>query len=92
MKRIASVLVVAALFLCSLTFAQIKPCEELKSEIDAKLKAKGVVNYTLEIVPTDQIKDQKVVGSCDGGKNKITYTREAVKEKAKDTEKEKDKK
>jgi hypothetical protein len=84
MKRIASVLAVAALFLCSLAFAQIKPCEELKSEIDEKLKAKGVVNYTLEIVPADQIKDQKVVGSCDGGKNKITYTRDGEKENKKE--------
>ena len=54
----------------------IKPCDELKEEIDAKLKAKGVKAYTLEIVATADVKDQKVVGSCDGGKKKITYTRE----------------
>jgi hypothetical protein len=66
----------AAMLLYVSAIAQIKPCEELKSEIDAKLKDKGVTNYTLEIVPADQIKDQKVVGSCDGGKNKITYTKE----------------
>ena len=53
----------------------IKPCEELKGEIDAKLKAKGVKGYTLEIVPADQVKDQKVIGSCEGGKKKITYER-----------------
>jgi hypothetical protein len=55
-----------------------KPCEELKSEIDAKLQAKGVKNYTLEIVPTDQANDLKagkIVGSCDGGTKKIVYTR-----------------
>ncbi|HVO67740.1 MAG TPA: DUF1161 domain-containing protein, partial [Syntrophales bacterium] len=60
-------------------FAQIKPCNELKDEIDAKLEAKGVVNYTLEIVPADEVKDQKVVGSCDGGKQKITYKKEKAK-------------
>jgi hypothetical protein len=77
MKLVRLLLIISALLLCTSAFAQIKPCEELKTEIDAKLKEKGVVNYTLEIVPADQIKDQKVVGSCDGGKNKITYTKEA---------------
>jgi hypothetical protein len=81
MKLMRSALVAVALLICAPLFAEIKPCEELKGEIDAKLKEKGVVNYTLEIVPADQIKDQKVVGSCDGGKNKITYTKDAEKPK-----------
>jgi hypothetical protein len=42
---IAAVLVVPA---CS--YAQAKPCEELKTEIAAKLDAKGVKGYTLDIV------------------------------------------
>ena len=50
-----------------------KPCEELKSEIAAKLDAKKVTNYTLEIVPNDQAGDKKVVGTCDGGTKKIIY-------------------
>jgi hypothetical protein len=79
MKRVQSVLIVAALWLCAPVFAQAKPCEELKAEIDAKLKEKGVTDYTLEIVPAEQVKDQKVVGSCDGGKNKITYTKDKGK-------------
>ena len=79
MKRFTFVLVVISLFICASAFAQIKPCDELKGEIDTKLQAKGVVNYTLEIVPADQVKDQKVVGSCDGGKNKIIYTKEKNK-------------
>jgi hypothetical protein len=83
MKLMRFMAVAVALLFCVPVFSQIKPCEELKSEIDAKLKEKGVVNYTLEIVPTDQIKDQKVVGSCDGGKNKITYSKEASKEETK---------
>jgi hypothetical protein len=77
MKFCRCTFAVAALLTCAPIFAQVKPCEELKNEIDAKLKEKGVVNYTLEIVPADQIADQKVVGSCDGGKNKITYTKDA---------------
>jgi hypothetical protein len=81
MKSMRWVIAVAALSLCAPLFAKVKPCEELKSEIEAKLKEKGVTNYTLEIVPADEIKDQKVVGSCDGGKNKITYTKEASEKK-----------
>jgi len=79
MKRFTFVLVIIALFICTSAFAQIKPCNELKGEIDANLQAKGVINYTLEIVPADQVKEQKVVGSCDGGKKKITYTKEKAK-------------
>jgi hypothetical protein len=53
-----------------------KPCDELKSEIDAKLKEKKVDGYTLEVVANDDVKDQKVVGSCEGGTKKIVYKRE----------------
>jgi hypothetical protein len=53
----------------------IKPCEELKQEIDAKLQAKGVKGYTLAIVANDQVQGEKVVGSCDGGTKKVTYSR-----------------
>lgn len=52
-----------------------KPCDELKAEIEKKLEANGVKNYTLQIVEADKVKDEKVVGSCDGGTKKITYTR-----------------
>jgi hypothetical protein len=84
MKVVRFSLLVAAIFLCASAFAQIKKCEDLKTEIEGKLNAKGVTGFTLEIVPADQIKDQKVVGSCDGGKNKITYAKgEAKKEEVK---------
>lgn len=54
-----------------------KPCEELKAEIAAKLDEKGVKAYTLEIAATDKVAaEAKVVGSCDGGSNKIIYTRQ----------------
>jgi len=55
--------------------ASIKSCEELKTEIDAKLKAKGVIGYTLEIKAASEVKDEKVVGSCEGGTKKIIYSR-----------------
>lgn len=52
-----------------------KPCEELKTEIAAKIEAKGVKAYTLDIAPTDQVGDRKVVGSRDGGTKNIVYAR-----------------
>lgn len=50
-----------------------KSCDELKAGIDAQLQGKGVKNYTLEIVPAAAVKDEKVVGSCEGGTKKIIY-------------------
>ena len=57
-------------------FAAPKPCEELKAEIEAKLQANGVKNHTLEIVPADQVKDEKIVGTCGGGSKKIIYKKQ----------------
>jgi hypothetical protein len=76
MKRIIVALAVGMVFCCTTAFAEIKSCDELKSEIAAKLDAKGVKEYTLEIIPNDQVKDQKIVGSCDGGTKKISYSRD----------------
>jgi hypothetical protein len=50
-----------------------KDCNELKSEIEAKIKANGVKSFTLEVVT--EAKDGKVVGTCDGGAKKIVYKR-----------------
>jgi len=68
-------IVAAALLMITTPAFAMKACDELKSEIDAKLKAKGVKSYSLEIVPNAQVKDQKVVGTCDGGTKKIVYKR-----------------
>ena len=73
MKRLAFAL--GLLLVATPTVAQKKDCEELKKEIEAKLKEKGVQSYTLEIVAKDDVKDATVVGSCDGGAKKITYKR-----------------
>ncbi|HET6719403.1 MAG TPA: DUF1161 domain-containing protein [Rhodocyclaceae bacterium] len=72
MKTMIAALVVA---LFALPAFAAKNCEELKAEIQAKLDAKGVKGAVLEIVPTEQVKDEKVVGSCEGGTKKITYKR-----------------
>lgn len=66
---------VIALLACMGQAHAAKSCEELKSEIAAKIDKKGVKAYTLEIVAKDKAGDAKLVGSCDGGSKKITYTR-----------------
>ena len=50
-----------------------KSCDELKNEIEAKLKAKNVQGYSLEVVASADVKEQKVVGSCEAGNKKIVY-------------------
>lgn len=57
--------------------AAVKPCDELKSEIAAKLDANHVKNYTLTVVAADQVGDAKVIGSCNGGTEKITIEKSA---------------
>ena len=76
MKTHATLVIAAALALAaSSTFAAGKPCEELKTEIAAKLDAKKVTGYTLDIVDADKAGDAKVVGTCEGGAKKITYAK-----------------
>ena len=72
---IGAVLVVPA---CS--YAQgPKACDELKTEIAAKLDAKGVKGYSLDIVAKDaDAGDGKVVGTCEGGAKKIIYKKGAA--------------
>ena len=69
--------VAASMLIASPVLAQTKPCEELKSEIEAKIKANGVPVFTLDIVPNEQVKEGegKVVGTCDGSTQKIVYKR-----------------
>lgn len=68
-------LLLVGLSVLSLNTFAFKPCGELKNEIADKLDAKGVKNYSLTIVANADVGDQKVVGSCDGGTNKIVYKR-----------------
>ena len=50
-----------------------KPCEELKAEIAAKLDAKGVSGYSLEIVDKGAAAGGQVVGKCEAGAKVIVY-------------------
>jgi hypothetical protein len=67
--------IAASLLIASPVFAQVKPCEELKGEIDAKIKNNGVPAFTTTIVDKDAAEDGKVVGTCEGGTKKILYKR-----------------
>jgi len=51
------------------------PCDTVKEQIDAKIKAKGVKAYSLDVVAAADVKEQKVVGSCEAGARKIVYKR-----------------
>lgn len=69
--------------------AEILACDVLKARVDARLQAKGVPSYTLEIVPiavpaavaasgvpaTPQAIKGKEVGTCEGGTKRLIYTR-----------------
>ena len=67
--------IAASLLIASPVLAQVKPCEELKGEIDTKIKNNGVPAFTTTIVDKDATEDGKVVGTCDGGTKKIVYKR-----------------
>ena len=69
------VLAVGLLSIAGTALAAGKPCEELKSEIAAKIDAKGASGYSLEVVDKGASTDAKVVGSCEGGTKEIVYKR-----------------
>lgn len=75
MKRVAMTVAVMVALSGSALAAGFKECEELKAEIDAKIRANGAVNYTLEVIPANQVKDQEIVGTCEGGTKRIAYIR-----------------
>lgn len=73
MKKV--ILAFGLLAMAGSAFAAPKPCEELKSEIDAKIQAKGATSYSLEIVEKGSSTDKTVVGSCEAGSKEIVYQR-----------------
>lgn len=71
----ALIAMVSLILIASPVVAQVMPCEELKAQIEAKIKNNGVKEFTLTIVDKDAAEDGKVVGTCDGGSKKIVYRR-----------------
>ena len=75
-KLIAAALVAVAMTSGSaLAQGMRKDCNELKGEIDAKIKKNGVEKFSLDIVDANAQAEGKVVGTCDGGTKKIVYKR-----------------
>jgi len=68
-------LLAATLTLVSATSFAANNCDEVKAQIETKIKNVGVALYKLEIVDADANPGGKVVGTCDGGKKKIVYWR-----------------
>lgn len=48
-------------------------CEALRAQIDTKIRAAGVQNFTLSVMDAGANADGKVVGNCDLGTRKIVY-------------------
>ena len=71
---------IVALALMTLPLFAHASCDAVKSDIDAKIKANGVSNYSLDVVAADQADkgDGKVVGQCEGNKA-IVYSRGSSK-------------
>jgi hypothetical protein len=69
------ILAAGLLSLAGAAWADVKSCEELKAEIAAKLDAKGVSGYSLEIVDKGTASGGKVVGTCEKGTKEIVYKR-----------------
>lgn len=85
----------AVLFTCLIfsslsAMADILTCDALKARVDAKLQAKGIPSYTLEIEPIEIPKiindassgisatksnKGKEVGTCDGGTKRLIYSK-----------------
>jgi hypothetical protein len=75
MIRLTVVALALALGTTQAAWAQRKDCNDLKGEIEAKIKKNGVDKFTLDVLEKDAQSDGKVVGTCDGGSKKIVYKR-----------------
>ena len=68
-----------ALLACSATasHAQGAGCDAIRAQIDAKVRASGVNDFTLSVLDADTPSSGRVVGSCEMGTKKIIYERSA---------------
>ncbi len=65
----------SVLLLLSVTPASAKTCDELKAEIEERIRQNGVQVFELQVLEAPAAEGLKVVGSCGGGKKKIVYVR-----------------
>jgi Protein of unknown function (DUF1161) len=67
-----------ALLVAAHAGAQTSSCESLRSEIEAKIRASGVAEFTLSVVDAASAAPGKVVGTCDRGAKKVVYVQRAA--------------
>jgi len=82
MKKINLITLAFIALLVSSTGWAAKSCEELKGEIEANISNNGVQGYNLVVLSNNEAEaelndnaDAKIVGSCEGGTQKIVYWR-----------------
>src|SRR6476469_2730935 len=74
---------IVALFAATIPISALaRDCNEVKADIDAKIKAKGVMNYALQIVNGPDVKEGQVVGNCQVGTKRIVYFKATANKKA----------
>jgi len=80
MKKTIHRLAAAMLLACSAAagHAQGSSCEDIRAQIDAKVRATGVNDFSLSILDADAPSSGRVVGSCQLGTKKIVYERSAA--------------
>jgi hypothetical protein len=49
-------------------------CEELRAEVESKIRATGVALFTVSVVEASASTPGKIVGICDRGNKKLIYT------------------
>lgn len=52
-----------------------KDCDQLRAQIEDKLRSRGVQGYSLDIVEAGDTGSARVVGTCDHGAYRIVYAR-----------------
>jgi hypothetical protein len=70
MLKFTSIAISLALF-CTASYAD--NCDDLRGQIESKIKAAGVTNFTVSVVDASASTPGKVVGSCGKGTKKIMY-------------------
>ena len=71
-----SALILLVCLVVAPAFAQSKPCDELKTEIAAKLDAKSVSGYQLEIVKTKEVKNRRWSGAVKAARRRSPTPKE----------------
>ena len=68
-----SILSLATSLFATNSIAQPDNCEPIRSHIEAKIKASGVISFTVTVAETTATVAGKAVGSCANGSKKIVY-------------------